>query len=37
MTYHKACADCVLNGSCFLQRDDCVEDCEDVAKAQEEE
>ena len=35
MTYSKVCAECVLNGDCLLQKDDCVEQCDDVAKAEE--
>lgn len=30
MKWHKACKDCVLNGSCLFQDNDDVESCQDV-------
>ena len=35
MKHHKVCEKCVSDGECPLQKDDCVERCQDVFEAEE--
>ena len=37
MRWHKACEDCILDGSCLFQEADDVESCTDVIHYKEEE